>query len=303
MWRGGRGPAPMRIRRPPSRHQRPLRRGQEPGQQAVRGPRLLRASTTCRRRCSTTSSRFAASSPIAIRRAALVLDIRAGDPAPGHRAARPPRSRPRVGALELIYLEASDATLVSRFSETRHRHPLQATRSGVQASIAEERRRLARTRELADHVVDTTGLSIGQLKDRLFALVPRDDGRGRAAHRHRHVRLQVRACRSRPTSCSTCASSRTRTGTRTSSRSPGLESQGARLRPRPAGGEPIPRARHRAARAHRPGLSGRGQGAAARGARLHGRVPPLDRPGRGAGPAPGEAPDARSAVFHRELER
>ncbi len=105
-------------------------------------------------------------------RAALVLDIRAGDPAPAiERAAEELASQ--GSTLELIYLEASDASLVSRFSETRHRHPLQATRSGVQASIAEERRRLARTRELAHHVIDTTGLSIGQLKDRLFAVVPR----------------------------------------------------------------------------------------------------------------------------------
>jgi len=111
--------------------------------------------------------------PERYRRSALVLDIRAGDPAPSiERAAASVEAE--GSRLELVYLEASDASLVSRFSETRHRHPLQATRSGVQASIAEERRRLARTREMADHVVDTTGLSIGQLKDRLFALVPRD---------------------------------------------------------------------------------------------------------------------------------
>jgi UPF0042 nucleotide-binding protein len=110
--------------------------------------------------------------PDRFRRSALVLDIRAGDPAPAiERAAA---SMAGEGSrLELIFLEASDASLVSRFSETRHRHPLQATRSGVQASIAEERRRLARTRDLADHVIDTSGLSIGQLKDRLFAVVPR----------------------------------------------------------------------------------------------------------------------------------
>lgn len=111
--------------------------------------------------------------PERYRRAALVLDIRAGDP-----AAAIERASAALAAegnrLELIYLEASDASLVSRFSETRHRHPLEAERSGVQASIAEERRILARTRELADHVVDTTGLSIGQLKDRLFAIVPRE---------------------------------------------------------------------------------------------------------------------------------
>ena len=110
--------------------------------------------------------------PERYRRSALVLDIRAGDPAPAiERAAAALDAE--GSKLELIYLEASDASLVSRFSETRHRHPLQETRSGVQASIAEERRRLERTRNIADHVIDTTGLSIGQLKDRLFAVVPR----------------------------------------------------------------------------------------------------------------------------------
>lgn len=110
--------------------------------------------------------------PDRYRRTALVLDIRAGDPASAIQQAAA-KLEADGSRLELVYLEASDASLVSRFSETRHRHPLQATRSGVQASIAEERRRLARTREMADHVVDTTGLSIGQLKDRLFSLVPR----------------------------------------------------------------------------------------------------------------------------------
>ncbi len=112
--------------------------------------------------------------PDRYRRAALVLDIRAGDPAPAIERATA-TLRGAGTDLELIFLEASDASLVSRFSETRHRHPLEAMRSGVQSSIAEERRLLARTRELAHHVVDTSGFSIGQLKDRLFALVPREE--------------------------------------------------------------------------------------------------------------------------------
>ncbi len=114
--------------------------------------------------------------PDRYRQTALVLDIRAGDPASAIQQAAATLEADG-SRLELVYLEASDASLVSRFSETRHRHPLQATRSGVQASIAEERRRLARTREMADHVVDTTGLSIGQLKDRLFSIVPRQTSR------------------------------------------------------------------------------------------------------------------------------
>ena len=112
------------------------------------------------------------SEPARFRRVALVLDIRAGDPAPaidraGHVLAG-------IGApFSVAYLEASDASLVSRFSETRHRHPLQDA-DGIEAGIAEERRRLRATRERADHVIDTSGLSIGQLKERLFDLVPHD---------------------------------------------------------------------------------------------------------------------------------
>jgi UPF0042 nucleotide-binding protein len=110
--------------------------------------------------------------PARYRNVTLVLDIRAGDPAPAIEQARAALLA-RGLAMQLLYLEASDAVLVSRFSETRHRHPLQ-TRSGVQAGILLERERLARTRDLADQVIDTSGLSIGQLKERLFRHVPRD---------------------------------------------------------------------------------------------------------------------------------
>ena len=101
-----------------------------------------------------------------------MLDIRAGDPAPAIEAARAALAERGV-PMQVLYLEASDAILVSRFSETRHRHPLQ-TRSGVQAGILLERERLAHARELADQVIDTSGLSIGQLKEQLFRHVPRD---------------------------------------------------------------------------------------------------------------------------------
>jgi UPF0042 nucleotide-binding protein len=113
--------------------------------------------------------------PDRYRDAALVLDIRAGDPAPAIRQAREALAERGV-TLRVLFLEADDANLVSRYSETRHRHPLQS-RSGVQAGIVEERGRLARTRAEADHVIDTSGCSIGQLKERLFSLVPRDGQR------------------------------------------------------------------------------------------------------------------------------
>jgi UPF0042 nucleotide-binding protein len=109
------------------------------------------------------------------RRAALVLDIRSGDPAPA--VERASSALAATGeAVGLIFLEANDASLVSRFSETRHRHPLAGSLPGIQAGIAEERRRLAATRDLSDHIIDTSGLSVGQLKDRLLAVVPREEG-------------------------------------------------------------------------------------------------------------------------------
>ena len=110
--------------------------------------------------------------PARYRNVALVVDIRAGDPAPAIQQARDALLARGV-PLQVLYLEANDAVLVNRFSETRHRHPLEA-RSGVQQGILLERERLARTRELADQVIDTSGLSIGQLKEQLFRHVPRD---------------------------------------------------------------------------------------------------------------------------------
>src|ERR1700675_4359139 len=74
-----------------------------------------------------------------IRRAALVVDIREGAalerlPAMFKRIRREVHTR-------LLFLEADDATLIRRFSETRRPHPL-GTKQGVPANIRNERERL-----------------------------------------------------------------------------------------------------------------------------------------------------------------
>ena len=71
--------------------------------------------------------------------------------------------RPRV-----VFLEASDDVLIRRFSETRHRHPL-GDEQGIASSIAEERRILEPVRSEADVVLDTSELSLRQLRERLFS--------------------------------------------------------------------------------------------------------------------------------------
>ena len=99
-------------------------------------------------------------------RTAIVLDVRAGDVPVALAAMR--------GALEgrgirprLVFLEARDEVLIRRFSETRHRHPL-ADQRGIASSIIEERRILEPVREQADVVVDTSDLSLRELRERLF---------------------------------------------------------------------------------------------------------------------------------------
>jgi RNase adapter protein RapZ len=67
---------------------------------------------------------------------------------------------------EVLFLEAADETLVRRYQETRRRHPL-AGDGAVLEGIRAERRALANLRESADRIIDTSGLSVHQLKERL----------------------------------------------------------------------------------------------------------------------------------------
>lgn len=100
-------------------------------------------------------------------RLALVVDARAGD--------APVAFQQAVSALEargispqVFFLEARDDVLIRRFSETRHRHPLDSNDIGVSASIARERQLLAEIRAEADVIIDTSDLSGRQLRERLY---------------------------------------------------------------------------------------------------------------------------------------
>jgi len=106
------------------------------------------------------------------KRVAIVLDVRAGDATLALAAMRGALEgrgiRPRV-----VFLEATDDVLIRRFSETRHRHPL-GDDHGIASSIAEERRRLDLVRADSDVVLDTSELSLRQLRERLFAALAAD---------------------------------------------------------------------------------------------------------------------------------
>ncbi|HEU4657876.1 MAG TPA: RNase adapter RapZ [Capillimicrobium sp.] len=69
-------------------------------------------------------------------------------------------------AHRVLFLDADDETLLTRYKETRRRHPL-APEGSVAAGIAEERAQLGALRERADVTIDTTGLTASMLRRRI----------------------------------------------------------------------------------------------------------------------------------------
>jgi len=64
----------------------------------------------------------------------------------------------------LLFLETSDEVLIKRYSESRRPHPLSGRKS-VRESIALERERLAKIKNRADYIIDTSSINISQLKE------------------------------------------------------------------------------------------------------------------------------------------
>jgi uncharacterized cofD-like protein len=181
--------------------------------------------------------------------------------------------RPRV-----VFLEATDDVLIRRFSETRHRHPLGDER-GIANSIAEERWRLDAVRADSDVVLDTSDLSLRQLRERLFAALATDVRPDQLAFQLisfgfkfgvpleadlvfdvRFMQNPYYVAELRPLSA---------------------DGRGPRVRPRPAGRRPLPRVPPGVPGIHDPGLHRRGQDAPHHRRRLHRRLPSLDRRRRG----------------------
>ena len=99
-----------------------------------------------------------------IPRTALVVDVREGT-----KLEKLPAMLKSVKQLipaRVIYLEASDAVLLRRFSETRRPHPL-GTDAPVRSSLGTERRHLKAIRAIADLVIDTSKFNVHELRAHL----------------------------------------------------------------------------------------------------------------------------------------
>ncbi len=112
-----------------------------------------------------------------VARAAVVSDVRAGSYFEGL-VATLERLQATGVSHRVLFLEADEQALLTRYKETRRRHPLAPTGS-VTDGIARERELLEPLRERADIVIDTTGLTAAMLRRKLAdeLLPPRRAGR------------------------------------------------------------------------------------------------------------------------------
>ena len=98
---------------------------------------------------------------------ALGIDIREGD-----RLREMPKLLNAMAkndfSVKVVFLDASEECLIRRFSETKHKHPIHKK---LVAAIEHEREFLSPIRTMADKVIDTSDLKLGELKEKLSALI------------------------------------------------------------------------------------------------------------------------------------
>ena len=97
---------------------------------------------------------------------ALVIDIRVGDMI--YELIKQMEDLKSKGYdCTLLYLDASDETLVKRYKETRRQHPLENEGGGLLDAIKRERKMLKGLFDDADYVIDTSNMTAAQLLTRL----------------------------------------------------------------------------------------------------------------------------------------
>jgi len=109
-----------------------------------------------------------------VSRAAVVIDVREGEGLSRFPKVYAQLKRRRGLAPKLLFLEANEAMLLRRFSETRRPHPLAPTRSAKEG-LREERRLLQAIRRLADQVIDTSQLNVHELRRAIAAFATGSD--------------------------------------------------------------------------------------------------------------------------------
>jgi UPF0042 nucleotide-binding protein len=96
-----------------------------------------------------------------IERTALVVDVREGSQLES--LPRIIQSVRKILPTQVVFLEAADAVILRRYSETRRPHPLGADNS-VKVALTAERKHLRKIRAIADIVIDTSKFNVHELR-------------------------------------------------------------------------------------------------------------------------------------------
>jgi hypothetical protein len=105
-----------------------------------------------------------------IEKVALVVDMRSGTLFKQLFGALDEISGKNIG-YEILFLEANNEVLISRYKQTRRSHPLSPD-GGVTEGIAKERELIADVRARANYIIDTSSLTPLQLKEEVNANIP-----------------------------------------------------------------------------------------------------------------------------------
>ncbi|WP_295798725.1 RNase adapter RapZ [uncultured Microbulbifer sp.] len=81
---------------------------------------------------------------------------------------------------DVVYLDARSPILIQRFSETRRKHPLSDSHTHLREALNQEKELLAPLASMADLVIDTSSLSLHQLRDQIKSRVVGRDSPGMA---------------------------------------------------------------------------------------------------------------------------
>ena len=76
---------------------------------------------------------------------------------------------------QILYVEAAEATIVQRYKESRRPHPLIAECGTIQEAVQREAELLRPVRDRADHIINTTNLSLNMLQHLLLDFFGEDD--------------------------------------------------------------------------------------------------------------------------------
>jgi UPF0042 nucleotide-binding protein len=111
-----------------------------------------------------------------MRRVAIGVDSRGGSLFDAQRVIEAMHSMGRESGMtiELAYMDCAEEALIARYKETRRDHPMAKDRS-LQSGIALERELLLPLKEAATHIIDTTALSVRQLRQTITQLFQEEE--------------------------------------------------------------------------------------------------------------------------------